>query len=111
VPKPNLLPGVTEASSPPVVSSHARQAIRSARRHALARDLGQLFLLGAVDTLFLRWPATHVPMLDRHESLLAVGALNAMVIAHIALSRLAPRWTARRIASTWNAAEKARISR
>jgi hypothetical protein len=96
-----LLPGVTTSAVPPVVVCDTRAAIAKARRRALARDIVQVVLLIVVDTLFLHWPNTHIPGVARAGSLELVALLNAAVIVQFWLSRTLPRWTARRIASTW----------
>jgi hypothetical protein len=48
-------------------------------------------------------------MLDRHDSLLVVGAMNVLMAAYIWLARAFPRWSARRVASTWSPRERARF--
>lgn len=111
MPKDDLLPGVTVTVVPPIVSCDSRRAIRSARRHAVAREAAQLLLLVGVDVLFIRWPAAHVPMLDRYDSLIAVAVLNAAVITNLVMSRMAPKLRAKRIAATWCPAEQNRLKK
>jgi hypothetical protein len=106
----DLLPGVTVTDFPPVAVYDARRAIRRARRKAVIYDAAQLLLLAGVDWLFFRWPSAHVPMLDRHDSLLVVGAMNILMAAYIWLARAFPRWSARRVASTWSPSERARFA-
>ncbi len=107
----NLLPGVTSAGVPPTVVCDARAAIARARRRAILRDALTLTLLLLVNYLFVRWPAAHVPSLDRDVSLLLVQLLNGVLLAHLWLARALPRWSARRIASTWCRNEQERFLR
>jgi len=104
-----LLPGVTVTDCPPVAVCDAHRAIRGARRKAVLYDVAQLLLLAGVDWLFVRWPSAHVPMLDRHDSLLVVAAMNALMAGYIWLARAFPRWSARRVAATWSPSERARF--
>jgi len=106
--RPVLLPGVADAECPPIVVSDTRIAIMQARRRAALHDILHLILLGAVDTLFLRFPSTHIPALDRHDSLLLLGAVNGAMVAWLWLARVLPRWTARRIATSWSETERQR---
>jgi hypothetical protein len=105
----SLLPGVRDAGTPPAVVIDSRAIIVRARRRAAVRDVLDLVLLLCVDGLFLGWPRAHVPMLGRFDSLLALGMLNAAMIAFLWLTRSYPRWRARRVASTWCPAERGRI--
>jgi hypothetical protein len=111
MPKIELLPGVADASCPPDVVCDPREELRRARRRALVRDVFQLALLFAVDALFYEWPNTRVPMLDRENSVLLVCSVSAMIVTHVALSRILPRMSARRIATTWSRAEQRRFER
>jgi hypothetical protein len=101
-----LLPGVSHAESPPHVVFHSRAVVVRARRRALLRDVLDLALLVAVDVLFVRYSHTHVPFLDRHDSLTILLFLNAALIAYVWFARALPRWRARRVAATWNADER-----
>ena len=107
----NLLPGVRDAGTPPAVVIDSRAVIARARRRAAVRDVLDLVLLLCVDGLFLGWPRAHVPLLGRHDSLLALLALNTVMMAFLWLSRAVPRWRARRVAATWCPAERARYVR
>ena len=107
----SLLPGVSDAGVPPPVVIDSRAVVARARRRAIVRDVIDLLLLVCVDGLFLRWNHAHVPLLDRHDSLLVLLALNAMLIGYVWLVRALPRWTARRVASTWCLAERTRFFR
>jgi hypothetical protein len=109
MPRPELLPGISHRGCPPVVHCDPRPAIRRARRRALFRDVVQLLLVAGVDALLIRWPAAHVPMLTRHDSIALVVAVNAVMIGYVWLTRAFPKWSARRIASTWAPAERARL--
>lgn len=93
----------------PAVVCDAKSEIARARRLALGRDILLIVVLLAVDFLFIRWPATHVPLLDRVESLTLMRALNLLVFAQIWVARALPRWRARRIASTWCPSERKRF--
>ena len=105
----DLLPGVRTDSCPPRVVSDTRREIVRARRRATACDIAQLMLLAGVDWLFLRWPYAHVPMVDRKDSMLVLAGLHALVITQIVVMRAFPRWSARRIATTWCLRERARF--
>jgi hypothetical protein len=105
-----LLPGIDPEATPRVVFVDSRSAVTRARRRAVIRDVAQLLLLAGVDWLFFHWPHSHVPMMDRGHSLLIVGALNAGMLIYMIVVRALPRWSARRVASTWSVTERARFS-
>lgn len=107
--KPDLLPGVTTDSCPPVVVADSRRAVLRARRRAWLRDASNLVLLAAVDYVCIAWPAAHIPFIGREESMILVALLNAAVITHVVMSRLSARLAARRIAGTWCHRERARF--
>jgi hypothetical protein len=111
MPTRDLLPGVTADSCPPAVVCNAREAIRKARRRAIAKDVLQFALLIVVDCLFLRWPEAHVPFLGRGESLMVLRGVNAAAIAQLCLARALPKWTAMRIASTWCRSEREKFQK
>ncbi|HEX6160283.1 MAG TPA: hypothetical protein VF111_08970 [Thermoanaerobaculia bacterium] len=106
----DLLPGVTTEGCPPAVVCDAKAAIRRARRRALVRDVMQVGLLAAVDYLFVYWPESRVPFLDRRDSLSVLQLMNGAIVAHLWLVRALPKWTARRIASTWCRDEQKRFT-
>jgi hypothetical protein len=106
MPKQELLPGVSTDSCPPRVMCDAHAAIRAARRRALWRDGLQLSLLLAVDYLFVHWPESRLPMLDRSTSLAFLRGTNVAIMGHVALMRALPKWTARRISATWCRSER-----
>jgi hypothetical protein len=87
----------------------SRRAIVRARRRAAFRDVAQLMILMGVDWLFMHWPHSHVPSLDRSDSLTVLLLLNGAVLAHVIFSRMLPKWSARRIATTWSLSERARF--
>ncbi|MFP5247651.1 MAG: hypothetical protein ACLGH0_13250 [Thermoanaerobaculia bacterium] len=111
MPKQELLPGVTTTSAPPRVACDAHAAIRRARRRVYLRDGVQLSLLIAVDYLFVHWPASHIPFMDRQTSLMVLRALNGLIVADLWLVRALPKWSAKRIASTWCRGERDRFNR
>jgi hypothetical protein len=112
MPKDELLPGVTTATCPPSVACDAKAAIAKARRRAIVRDVIQITLLVGVDYLFLYWPEMRAPFLDRPRSLKLLEATNAAIALHFFLTRMIlPRWTAKRIATTWSRAEQQRFTR
>ena len=111
MPKPELLPGVTTSASPPSVRCDAHAAIRRARRQAWVRDGAQLSLLIAADWLFLYWPDSRMPFLDRHASLFLLRMMNVAILGHVWLMHTLPRWTAKRIASTWSRSEREKFLR
>jgi hypothetical protein len=111
MPAPELLPGISERACPPRIVCDPRPEIRKARRRALLRDAAQVVLVIAVDALLVRWPDSHVPMLTRHDSVTVVALMNGFMLGSVWLARAFPRWSARRIATTWSAAERSRSSR
>jgi hypothetical protein len=92
-----------------VVACDPRPAIARARRRALFRDVLQLMLVVAVDALLIRWPGAHVPMLTRYDSIALVTAVNVLMIGYVWLTRALPKWSARRIATTWCPEERSRL--
>jgi hypothetical protein len=109
MPRQNLLPGVTAGGSEPMVVFDSRRVVMRARHIAIARDVAQIALLVAVDWLFQNWPSTHIPLLDRADSLALLGIVNMLTIGHVWTSRAFPRWRARRIAATWSQTERHRF--
>ncbi len=89
--------------------AQSARVIRRARIRASIRDCADLFLLLLVYAFFVRCPLAHVPLLDRHDSVAVLVAINAMVIAYVWLSRQVPQWRARRVSSTWCGVERARF--
>lgn len=106
MPKNDLLPGVSTTSCPPRVVCDAHRAIRSARRRVWLRDGLQFSLLIAVDYLFMHWPESRMPFMDRGSSLAFLRGVNVAIVAHLWLARALPKWTAKRIAATWCRAER-----
>jgi hypothetical protein len=111
MPTRELLPGVTTSSCPPSVHCDAFSEVRRARRRALMRDVTQVALLVGVDYLFAHWPESRLPFADRSLSLTMLRGMNAGFAAHLWLSRALPRWTARRVATTWSRSERERFLR
>jgi hypothetical protein len=109
MPNSELLPGVTTPDCPPRVACDARAAIRKARLRAGIRDALQISLVLAVDYLFIYWPDSRVPFLDRHQSLEFLRGVNFLLIADLWLARALPKWWARRIAGTWSRRERERF--
>ena len=107
--KRHLLPGVSADLCAPIVVGDSHRTIRRARTRAIVRDVSHVLLLAGVDYLFVRWPNAHVPMIDRSTSVVVLAALNSMIISHVALSRVIPKMTAKRIATTWCLRERARF--
>ena len=85
--------------------------MRKARRRALVRDITQVALLVAVDWLFMHWPESRLPFADRTLSLTMLRGMNAGFVAHLWLSRALPRWSARRVATTWCRSEREKFLR
>ncbi|HUR82039.1 MAG TPA: hypothetical protein VM733_14840 [Thermoanaerobaculia bacterium] len=106
MPKQELLPGVSTTSCPPRVVCDAHAEIRRARRRVWIRDGVQLALLLAVDWLFVHWPDSRMPYADRHASLAFLRGANLVIISHLWLTRAMPKWSARRIATTWCRSER-----
>lgn len=102
----SLLPGVTTTGSARDVLVESRRVIASARRRAVFRDVFDLFLLGCVDALFLRWPYAHLPLLDRSVTMLVLASANVLMLIWMWSARSLPRWRARRVAATWNRSER-----
>lgn len=69
-------------------------------------DLG---LLIAVNILFIRWEASHVPFMSRDLSMLLLLIANAGYVVSWAMTRVAPVLNARRISSTWSRNERQRV--
>jgi hypothetical protein len=109
MPKPELLPGVTTDGCPPRVACDAHAAIRRAKRTAVVRDVLQISLLLAVDYLFVHWPDSRMPFLNRPQSLAFLRGVNLVLVAHFWLVRALPKWWARRIAGTWSRRERERF--
>ena len=106
----DLLPGIGAAEGcPPVAVVDSRRDIARARRRAAFHDVAQVVLLAGLDWLFIHWPYAHVPSFDRAHSLVIVVLLNVGVVVHAIVSRMLPRWSARRIATTWRLSERARF--
>jgi hypothetical protein len=110
MPTSELLPGVTTDSCPPRVVFDAHSAIRKARRRRLLRDVTQIALLLSVDYLFVYWPDSRMPFLDREASLAFLRGVNVVAIADLWLTRALPKWWAKRIAGTWSRAERERFN-
>lgn len=104
----DLLPGVSVDGTDPDIVFQSRPVIASARRRAAFRDILDLFLLGGVDALFIRWSHAHIPMLDRAETMLVLAIANLALIVYVWSMRTLPRWRARRLAATWSAVERHR---
>ena len=104
-----LLPGVSAVANPPAVIVQSRKVIQRARIRAIMRDIFDVLLLVGVDWFFIRWPRAHVPLLDRHESVLILLGVNVALLSYVCLARAVPRWRARRVASTWSFSERARF--
>ena len=111
MPTRELLPGVITDSCPPAVVCDARAAMRKAKRRARLRDATQVTLLIAVDWLFVYWPESRLPFANREVSLMMLKGVNAGIVAHLWLVRALPRFTARRVASTWSRSERAKFQR
>ncbi|HVR39220.1 MAG TPA: hypothetical protein VMU84_08985 [Thermoanaerobaculia bacterium] len=104
-----LLPGVRPTTNPPRIVCRSGGAILSARRRATLRDAGQLFLLAGVDYLYYGWLDARLPFLDREHSFAIIASLNITMLAWVWLCRAIPRWSAKRVASTWCLSERARF--
>lgn len=109
MPKPKLLPGVAPSDCPPVVVCDAHATIRRARTRAVVRDFLQITLVLAVDYLFVYWPSSRFPFLDRGQSLMFLRGVNILIVGEMWLARALPKWWARRIAGTWSRSERARF--
>ena len=105
----DLLPGVRPDACPPRVVVTTRRDITRARLRATAQDVAQLFMLTGVDYFFVAHESVHVPLMSRADSFMVLAGLNAAVLTHIILSRVLPKWSARRIAATWCLRERARF--
>jgi hypothetical protein len=107
--KRRALPGVSDEPVPPAIVFDSRKVIRRARRRAAFRDVVDLLILAFVDALFVQWPDARIPTLGREASLLVLAIVNLLMFATMWLSRAVPRWRARRVATTWTAAERRRV--
>ena len=106
-----ILPGVSPNGTNPNVVFRSQPVIASARRRAAMRDVFDLLLLAGVDALFIRWSHAHIPMLDRAATMLVLAIANVVLISYVWSVRALPRWRARKLASTWSAAERSRFLR
>ena len=107
-----FLPGVAGPETvPPVPVCDTKVAVDAARRRRNLRDLTDGLLLLALDYMFLIWPNAHVPFLTRSTSMTLLIALHVIVIGYWIIARELPPLRAKRIASTWAPAERARLSR
>ena len=109
MPPRDLLPGVRPDACPPRVVITTRREITRARLRATAQDVAQILLLTGVDYFFIQRNGAHIPLMNRADSFTVLAALNAAVLTHVVLSRVLPKWSARRIAATWCLAERARF--
>lgn len=109
MPKNDLLPGVSRTACAPRVVCDAHRAIRNARRRVWVRDGLQLSLLVLVDFLFVYWPESRMPFMERHTSMTFLRAMNVAIVGHLWLARALPKWYARRIAATWCRSERERF--
>src|SRR5687767_10178819 len=109
MPKPTLLPGVAPSDCPPRVVCDAHATIRRARTRAVVRDFLQISLVLAVDYLFMYWPSSRFPFLDRDQSLMFLRGVNFLIVGEMWLARALPTWWARRIAETWSRRERERF--
>jgi Kef-type K+ transport system membrane component KefB len=101
---------VTIGGVEPMVVCDSRRVIARARRVAFARDAAQIVLLASVDGLFSNFSSTRIPLLSRSDSLVVLGIVNAAILAHVWLARALPKWSTRRIATTWCARERSRVT-
>ena len=104
--KNELLPGVSPRKSPPDVRCDARETIRAARMKAALQELMQVAFLLLIDAMFVYWPESRVPFLDRGETLTLLRIANIVILADLLLTRLMPQIRARRVATTWSDAER-----
>ena len=111
MPRHELLPGVSTTACPPRVMCDAHAAIRSARRRAFLRDGLQIGLLVAVDWLFVHWPESRMPMMERTSSIAFLRGMNVAILGHVWLMRALPKWTAKRISATWCRSEREKFQR
>jgi hypothetical protein len=95
----------------PMIVCDSRRVVVRARRFAVARDAAQIVMLAGVDWLSQNWPSTHIPLLSRDATLVVLGIVNVLTIAHVWASRAWPRWNARRIAATWCVSERQRFAK
>lgn len=111
MPKIDLLPGVSSDRCLPAAVCDTRREVRNARRRAFWRDAIQVTLLLAVNYLFVHYPSTRLPFLERNESELLLAAVSAVVLTSFWLTRMLPRWSARRTAETWSRREQEQFRR
>ena len=105
-----LLPGVSPERSRPAVRCNSRSILTRARRTAIVRECIQAVLIIAIDVLFVVFPNTHVPLMTRGQSMNLLLLFHAVIGAQVLLCRMIPVWRARRIASSWSADERRRLS-
>jgi hypothetical protein len=107
----DLIPGVEPPRRPPVDGRSLARELEAARRRASVEDLLDCAVLIVVNLVFLLWSEAKVPFLDRDATLVLLLLVNLATVAGYVRSRVIPGWRARRIATTWSAAERARFQR
>jgi hypothetical protein len=105
------LPGVfgPESVRPRRRCRRTTELVRTARSRANRRDLIDTFLLLAIDWMFIRWPAVHVPALSRDASMRVLLAAHLLFGIYWIATRIGPSWRASRIAATWSRDERTRV--
>ncbi|MGA7614924.1 MAG: hypothetical protein WBX15_07060 [Thermoanaerobaculia bacterium] len=103
-----LLPGAGGPASVPrrAALRGTEVEIHTARRRAAISDVVDAALLGALDLLFISWPAAHVPWMSRDHSVAILIFVHMVIFAHCLFARWYPRWNAMRIATTWSHQEQ-----
>ncbi len=61
------------------------------------------------DYFFVHWPYARLPLMNRHDSLELLVAVNAVFAGYLWIARAFPRWRARRVAGTWSSREQERL--
>ena len=102
-----LLPGVQPRhGATRSTTFDGRNSVRKARFREDLRDLIDLLILGAVDSMFLAWDAAHIPGFTREATLTLMLFITGGVALFLILRRLLPLLHARRIIGTWSESER-----
>lgn len=105
----DLLPGVEGPEPRRVTAADFERDLLAARRRTAAEELLDCAMLILINVMFLMWPHAEIPLLDRQGTLVLLLLVDFGFVAAYVHARFVPRYRARRIATSWSAAERARF--